>query len=116
MSQDYQEKRKSYIKKLVSNSTVIITHQIAMPLGCRTMTKILYWINNIEPLSELDLDVFSQYDTKTQHLPIGIERLSYNKDFLLSEDSKLDIITANYKNEIITKCFEIIQQYEVKKI
>ena len=78
------------------------------------MAKILYWINNIEPLNDLDLMIFLEYNIKIQHLPIGTERLSYNKEFLLSEDSKLDDITSNYKNEIIEKCIEIIQALGTK--
>lgn len=111
-----KEKRGNYIKKLVSNSRAIITHQVAIPLGSQKMEKIIYWINGVEPLNEIDLSVFSQYNSKIRSLPIGVERLSYNKDFLLSEDSQLDYITANYKKEIIEKCFEIIHQYNNKNV
>ena len=116
MSQLNEGKRKNYIKKLVSNSRAIITHQIVIPLGSVKMEKILYWIDQIEPLNEIDLSVFSQYNTKIRSLPIGVERLSYNKDFLLYEDSKLDYFTANYQKDIIEKCFEIIKKYEIKKV
>jgi hypothetical protein len=116
MSQHNQEKRKNHIKKLVSNSKTIMTHQITIPLGSQKMAKILYWINNIEPLNEIDLSVFSKYNTKIQHLPSGVERLSYNKDLLLSDDLQLDFITANYKNEIIEKCFGIVQRYDINKV
>ena len=115
MNQHNEEKRKKYIKKLVSNSKAIITHQIAVPLGSQTMGKILYWIDNIVPLNEIDLSVFSRYNDQIRNLPIGAERLSYNKDYLLLEDSKLDHITTDYKKEILEKCFEIIQQYDIKK-
>jgi hypothetical protein len=115
MNQHSQEKRNNYIKKLVSNSKAIISHQVAVPLGSQKMLKILFWIDNIEPLNRVDLSVFKDYYTKIQGLPLGTERLSYNKDFLQSEDSKLNPITANYRNKIIEKCFEIIEKYDIKK-
>jgi len=115
MNTHNQEKKENYIKKLISNSRAIISHQIAIPLGSQKMEKILYWIEHIEPLNEMDASIFSQYNGAIRSLPIGIERLSYSKDYLLSEDLKLDEITSMYKNKIIEKCFEIIKQYEVEK-
>lgn len=113
MNQHEEEKRINYIKKLVSNSKAIISHHIAIPLGSSKMEKILYWISNIEPLNEIDLSVFSKYNSAIHSLPIGIERLSYNKDYLLSEDVKLDNITSIYRNKIIEKYFESLCNMKV---
>lgn len=112
MDQFDQNKRNSDIKKLVSNAKAVLSHQRAIPLGCQTMTKILYWINQTGPITEIDLSVFSKYDNEVDDLPIGTERLSYNKDYLIEQDIDLDIITMRYKTQIIEKCFEIIKNYD----
>jgi hypothetical protein len=79
------------------------------------MTKILYWINNIEPLNDIDLSKFSKFYSEIQHLAFGIEQSSYNKELLQSEDSKLDYIVLNHKEIIIEKCYEIIHRYDIDK-
>jgi hypothetical protein len=115
MSRYNQEKRKNYIKKLVSNAKAMVTQQINIPLGSQKMTKIIYWINNIEPLNDIDLSIFSRFYSEIQHLAFGIERSSYNKELLQSEDSKLDYIVLNHKEKIIEKCYEIIHLYDIDK-
>jgi hypothetical protein len=115
MSQYNQEKRRNYIKKLVSNAKAMVTQQINIPLGSQKMTKIIYWINNIEPLNDIDLSIFSRFYSEIQHLAFGIERSSYNKELLQSEDSKLDYIVLNHQEKIIEKCYEIIHRYDIDK-
>ncbi len=106
-----QFKRDNYIKKLVSNARAIISNQIALPLGASKMDKILYWINQIEPLDNISLDVFIQYHSKIINFPLGTERLQYNPDFLKQQDTQLDTVTMQYKDQLIDKCFEIIDKF-----
>ena len=89
MNEYQRQKRNNLIKKLVSNARAILTNQIAIPLGVVKMTKLIKWINCIEPI-DLDLNVFNEYYSKTTELPLGTERLTYNKEFLLKLDLELD--------------------------
>ncbi|MBI5914328.1 MAG: DUF2489 domain-containing protein [Bacteroidetes bacterium] len=105
----------SRLKKLVSNARAIITNQIALPLGALKMERILYWVNQIEQVSEIDLQIFSEYNSKTIHFLIGTERLHCEKEFLKQQDKQLDELTMQYKDEIIDKCFEIVDRFADNK-
>ncbi|TFF34942.1 hypothetical protein [Mucilaginibacter psychrotolerans] len=109
LNQHDEFKRNNFIKKLVSNSRAIISNQIALPLGVQKMKTIIYWIGQIAPIDNIDLDVFQEYMAQTANLPIGTERLTYNPEFLKQQDTQLDYLTTRYKDEIIDKCFEIIK-------
>jgi hypothetical protein len=104
-------KRKNQIEKLVSNARAIISNEIALPLGSHKMEKIIGWINDVEPIKKIDLKVFSDYNNQTSDYPIGVDRLGYNKDYLLELDVKLDDLTSYFKPSIIEKCFEIINAF-----
>ena len=104
-----QFKKDNYIKKLLSNARAIISNQIALPLGISKMDKILYWINQIEPLDNIDLQIFSEYSAKTINFPLGTERLLYHPDFLKQQDKQLDKLTMQYKDTIIDKCLKLLK-------
>lgn len=76
------------------------------------MDKLISWINDIEPIADIDLNIFHEYYSKTSGSAIGTERLQYNKEFLKKQDIKLDELTSFYKNDIIDKCFEIITKFK----
>lgn len=107
-----ETKHKNQIKKLVSNARAIISNDIALPMGSLKMERIIGWINDIEPITEIDLKVFSDYNNQTSDYAIGVDRLGYNKDYLLELDVKLDDLTSYFKPTIIEKCFEIINEFE----
>jgi hypothetical protein len=108
MAEELQFKCERYIKKPVSNAGAIVTQQIGLPLGVLRMERIIFWINRIEPLSNIDLQIFSDYFALTREFPIGTVRLFYDKNFLKKFDKELDKLTLKYKDKIIDKCFEII--------
>jgi len=112
MNEYQKQKKDNYIKKLVSNSRAILTNQIALPLGVHKMNKIVYWINNIEPIIDIDLSIFDEYDSKTRVFALGTDRLTYNREFLKMQDQELDEITSIYKNDLLDKYFEIINHYK----
>ena len=105
---------KSLRKKLVSNSNAILSNQITIPLGSLKMEKIINWIEQIKPITELDLKVFSDYNNQTSDYPIGEDRKRYNAEFLAKLDIKLDDVTLCFKNKIEEKCVDIIKVFDVK--
>lgn len=110
--EDLLLQRENHIKKLVSNSKAIISNQVGLPLGMLKMNKLVSWINNIEPLTAINLQIFKEYNLLTRNYCIGTDRLMYNKDFLKAQDKELDKITLAFKDKIIDKCFEIIKTFE----
>jgi hypothetical protein len=106
-----ENKRKIYIAKLVSNARAILTNQIEFTLGVLKMQKIMYWINRIEPLTEVDLQIFLEFNKKTVVFAIGNERKFWQKEALEMQDKALDILILKYKDGIFDKCFEIVNKY-----
>ena len=113
---EHEEKRlKSLQKKLVSNSRAILLEHITMPLGSLKMAQIISWIEQIKPITELDLKVFSDYNNQTSNYPLGEDRIRYNAMFLAELDIKLDDVTSYFKSRIEEKCLEIIEKFAVEK-
>jgi Protein of unknown function (DUF2489) len=114
MTEHLQKQREIYIQKLVSNARAIISNQIGIPLGSIKMEKIMFWINHIETITEIDLRIFSAYNSETIQFPVGTERLRCNKEYLKEIDKELDKLTLQYKDRIFDKCFEIIGTFANK--
>lgn len=87
-----------------------------MPLGSLKMEKIITWIEQIKPITEVDLKVFSDYNNQTSDYPIGEERMRYNAKFLVELDEKFDDVTLYFKNQVEEKCHEIIKKFDIEKI
>jgi hypothetical protein len=83
-------------KKLVSNSKAILYNQITLPLGSLKMEKIINWIEQIKSISEIDLNLFSEYNKLTSDYPIGNDRIRYNEKFLAELDMKLENINTRF--------------------
>lgn len=103
-------------KKLISNARAIITNHITIPLGVLKMTVIMCWLRNSNIDLNIDLNIFNEYYEMIHEYPIGTERLRYNFEYLKKEDKELDKITADYKNEILLKCFEIVNKLVKEKL
>lgn len=111
MNDSEKTNRNNQIKKLVSNARAIICNEIGLPMGSLKMERLIARINEIDPITEIHLDVFSNYNNQTNEYPIGIDRLGYNVDYLLQLDIKLDDVTDYFKPNIIRKCFEIVNHF-----
>ena len=114
MEEHLKVQHESRIKSLVSNARAIISNQTTIPLGALRMERILYSINEIEPLAEIDLNVFVEYNSKSSNFVIGSERIHCEREFLRNQDRLLDELTSEYKEELIDKCFEIIERFAAK--
>jgi hypothetical protein len=106
--------REKLIKKLVSNAKAILSNQIGLPLGVSKFGPLITWIDNIEPLSDINLEILSEYNKLTANYFLGPDRLVCNRDYLIKQDKGLDKITMNYKDKLMLKCFEIIERFDSK--
>jgi hypothetical protein len=104
-----QEKHESLIQKLVANARAIITYQVGLPVGCLKMSKILTWL---APYEQLDYPVFRDYLQAAQELPLGTERLRWNRESLRRYDERLLKINLTYREQILDTCFDIIEKYK----
>lgn len=115
MTEHEEIRLKSLQKKLVSNSRAILLGHISMPLGSLKMGNIITWIEQIKPITEIDLKVFSDYNNQTSDYPIGEDRMRYNAKFLAELDIKLDNVTSYFKKEIEERCLDIIEKFAAEK-
>ena len=107
-----KEQHESYIRKLVANARAIISYQVGLPLGCIKMSGILTWLSRYE---KLDYPIFRDYLRETLGLPLGTERLRWNRESLREYDERLVAINLAYREQIIDTCFEIIEKYKTAK-
>ena len=105
-----EQKRNSYVRKLVANARAIISYQVGLPIGCSKMEKLFRWLED-EGYEAPKLPVFKEYLRATLQLPIGSERLHCSRDTLRRDDERLVPINLNYREEVIDACFEIIRSY-----
>ncbi len=103
------QQHQSLIRKLVANARAIISYQVGLPVGCVKMDKILIWL---APFEKLGYTIFSDYLNDTKGLPIGTERLQWNRESLRKYDERLIQINLKYREKIIDNCFEIIEKYK----
>jgi hypothetical protein len=72
--------RDTAAQKVVSAARAIIAHQIGLSAGCQRMYRALSWLSPYE--ANLP-SVFKEYLDETQALPIGSERLQWDRKSLL---------------------------------
>ncbi len=106
-------KRTRLIRKMRSNAIAIITNQISIHSGCIKMNYFIDRIGEIEPFKNMGLKVFKDFYEAFSVYPIENERQNYNKEFLVHLDIKLKVVDDKYKPQIIEKCKEIIEKFEV---
>ena len=108
-----EQKRNSYLRKLVANARAIISYQVGLPLGCVKMKCLLTWLEYEG--EKLDFPVFREYFDNVRDLPTGSERLECSRAALRHYDERLISINLEYRERIIDACFDIIEQYSVSK-
>jgi hypothetical protein len=104
-----EEKRISYLKKLVANARAIISYQVGLPVGCVKMTRLLTWLK--DEGQELEFPVFGEYFNSIRELPTSSERLECSRDALRRYDERLIPINLEYREKVIDACFIIIERY-----
>jgi hypothetical protein len=102
--------REQYASKLLSVCRAIITNQVTIPFGALKIDRLLVRAERSNTFEGIDLTVFSEYVDQFNGCPVGTERLLWDKDALKEEDKYLDKLTADYKDRILDKCFEIIKR------
>jgi hypothetical protein len=106
-----EQQRQNYIDKLISNARAIISNQIGLPLGVILMKRYITYINQIKPLENIDLEIFSDYYHNMDDLPIGTERLHWNIEKLIEMEEEVDQVNRTFKADVLRKCREIIDNY-----
>jgi hypothetical protein len=67
MNEHLRLQKEKIVKRLVSNSKSILSNQIGLPLGVMKMGTLITWLNNIEAITNINLDIIK--DTTRAHQP-----------------------------------------------
>jgi hypothetical protein len=102
------DKRAANIPKLVSAARSIVTYQVALPLGCTRVTRILY---ALRPFEGFAFPVFAEFHDATRDLPIGTERLHWSREALRERDVQLEKIIRKFRDRIFDACYDILDRY-----
>ena len=102
------DKRTSNLSKLVSAARAIITYQAALPLGCKRVARILY---ALRPFEEIDFPVFREFLDATRDLPVGTERLHWQREALRERDVQLEKIIRKFRDRVFDSCYDIIDRF-----
>ena len=101
-------KRDSAARKVVAAARSIITYQIGLPEGCRKMNRALAWL---APYEDALPTVFEDYLKEVRDLPIGSERLVWNRKVLQEKDIALEATNQRFRNQIFDSCWAIIDRF-----
>jgi hypothetical protein len=101
-------KRDAAARKVVGVARTIVTYKIGLPAGCQRMDRTL---TNLA-LFETDLPtVFAEYMKAVQDLPIGSERLHWDRKILPQKDVTLEATNQRFRDHIFDACWTIIDRF-----
>jgi hypothetical protein len=95
------------IERLVAAARSIITYQVGLPVGCVRVANISTWLNHPDDIPP----VFRQYvaEAAPTGLPLGSDRLEWNKDSLAQKDVLLRALNAKYEPAVMAACWRILE-------
>jgi hypothetical protein len=95
-------------RKVLAVARTIVTYQIGLPMGCKRMERTLSALG----VYETDLPtVFAEYLRAVHSLPIGAERLHWDREVLRRKDVELEATNEKFRDLIFDACWSIIDRF-----
>lgn len=101
-------KRDSAARKVVAVARSIVTYQVGLSTGCRRMFRTLSWL---APHETNLPTVFEEYLGKVRDLPIGSERLYWNREILQEKDFEIERINQQFRDRIFEASWTLIDRF-----
>lgn len=101
-------RRDAAAKKVVSAARAIVTYQIGLPVGCQRVSRALTWL---KPHETNLPTIFDDYLAESVGLPIGSERLEWNRKILHQKDIALENINQRFRDRIFDTCWTLISRF-----
>ena len=100
--------RDSSARKVLAAARQIVTYQIGLPAGCQRVLR--FWepplVDGIEQKA-----VFEEFMRAVEGLPIGSERLHWNRNALKEKDVLLERINSDFRDRIFEACWKLIELF-----
>lgn len=97
-----------FARKVVATARAILTYQIGLPEGCRQMRNRLA---SLKPHETGVPTIFDEYLKEVQGLPLGSERLHWNRVILEEKDVALEATNQRFRNQIFDACWSLIDRF-----
>jgi hypothetical protein len=105
-------KRDSAAKKVVSAARAILADQIGLSAGCQRLNRALSWL---APYETNLPTVTDEYMKAVVGLPIGSERLRWDREALRQKDIVLESVNQNFRSRILETCWVLIDRFGESK-
>jgi hypothetical protein len=101
-------KRDAAAKKVVSAARAILAYHIGLSVGCQRMSRALTWL---KPYEIALPTIFDDYLAETVGLPLGSERLEWDRKTLQQKDIALEDINRRFRDRIFDTCWTLIDRF-----
>jgi hypothetical protein len=101
-------KRDSAARKVVGVARSIVTYQLGLSVGCRRMHRAFLWL---APYETNLPEVFKEYLDTVHDLPIGSERLHWNREILRQKDIEIERINGQFRDRIFEASWALIDRF-----
>ncbi|WP_343680932.1 DUF2489 domain-containing protein [Chryseobacterium arthrosphaerae] len=105
-------KRNRYIKKMHSNAIAMVTGQVPLREGCLKMEYLYDHAHYIQPFEDFEIRIIEDFSSATRFFPLNKQRNLYNQDYLSGLDDSLAVIEEKYRDTVLQKCKDIIEQFQ----
>lgn len=102
------DKRTSLLQQLVSAARAVVTYQVGFPLGCTCLDRVK---RSLRPFEPVELPAVDQYLAAVRSLPIGTERLRWDRASLRVKDIELEAANHRFRDPVFEACYDIISRY-----
>ena len=101
-------RRDSAARKVVAVARSIVTYQVGLSIGCRRMLRTLIWLTPHE--TNLPT-IFKEYLDRVRDLPVGSERLYWNREILQQKDVEIERINQQFRDRIFEASWTLIDRF-----
>lgn len=102
------EPRTSFRRQLVSAARAVVTYQVGLPVGCVRLGGALARLRGVEPV---ELPAVASYLDAARGLPLGTERLAWDRDALRPLDARLEAINREFRDAVFDECYAVIDRF-----
>ena len=101
-------KRDIAARKVVSAARAILADQIGLSAGCQRLNRALHWLSPYETNLPTITD---EYMKAVLGLPIGSERLRWEREALREKDIVLESVNQSFRGRILETCWALIDRF-----
>jgi hypothetical protein len=95
-------------RKVSSAARAILTDQIGFSAGCQRLNRALLWLSPYEGNLPTIID---EYMKAVVGLPIGSERLGWQREALREKDIVLESVNQRFRGRILETCWALIDRF-----